>query len=372
MAKIIKIQASELKSKKISISKNVKIKCNSIKIGKNVKISNGVQMYGDKIIIKDDVIIDSNSKITSKIIEIGNKSKICKNCKIVVLEKFALGDRSDLCTCEIKGRYVKIGNDFFSSITRGELLIIGGGNSFYPESSLVVGDRCTIHDVYINIAMPVKIGDDVGISHGTKFFTHYFWNSIFEGNPQKFSGITIDDGCIIGAESFFLPGVSLGKNCIVGARAIVSKSFSSSCMIAGNPARVIRKNYRKKISSKKRVELIKGTLGRYTDILQTKGFIVKKLDKYGMKIRVKNTKGESTYIIHSHNPREIQKFTKPIVLTFKKLPGTKNYTEINLSNRTITGSENELTDDLRDFLRKMGIRIFTKRRFRSIPPTIDF
>ena len=62
----------------------------------------------------------------------------------------------------------------------------------------------------------------------------------------------------------------------------------------------------------------------------------------------------------------------PLFLTFKKLSGVKNFTEINLSNRTITGSEDELTDDLRDFLRKVGIRIFTKRRFCSISPTINF
>lgn len=372
MTRILKIKASELRSKKITVSKDVKIKCNSIKIGKNVKIYNGVQLFGDKILINDDAIIGSNSKITSKIIEIGNKSKISEDCNIFVLEKFSLGDRSILCTCEIKGRYVKIGDDFFSSVTKGELLVIGGGNSFYPESNLFVGDRCTIHDVYINIAMPVKIGDDVGISHGTKFFTHYFWNSIFEGHPQKFSGITIGDGCIIGAESFFLPGATLGKNCIVGAGSVISKRFPSSCMIVGNPPRIVRKNYRKKISSKKRIELMKRTLSWYVNILKTKGFKVKKLDRGGMKILVRSTNGKLTYIIHTHNPKEIQKFTRPIVLTFKKLAGTKNYTEINLSNQTINGPENEFTDDLRDFLRKVGIRIFSDRKFKSFPPKIDF
>jgi acetyltransferase-like isoleucine patch superfamily enzyme len=39
-----------------------------------------------------------------------------------------------------------------------------------------------------------------------------------------------------------LPGVTLGENTIVGAGAIVTKSFPEGwCVLAGNPARVIRK-----------------------------------------------------------------------------------------------------------------------------------
>ena len=41
---------------------------------------------------------------------------------------------------------------------------------------------------------------------------------------------------------------------------------------------------------------------------------------------------------------------------------------LDLKNRKIYGKENELTDDLRDFLRKLGVRIFTERRFRTIKP----
>lgn len=42
--------------------------------------------------------------------------------------------------------------------------------------------------------------------------------------------------------AMILPGVRLGDHTIVGAGAVVTKSFSEgNCVIARNPARIIRK-----------------------------------------------------------------------------------------------------------------------------------
>jgi len=281
-----------------------------------------------------------------------------------------MGSRSDLCFCDIKGRKVKVGNDFYSSVPPGKMLIIGGGNALYPKSFLTIGDRCTVHDIFFNIAMPIKIGNDVGISHGTQFYTHYFWNSIFEGYPQKFEEITIADGCIIGAEAFFLPGVTIGKDCVIGARAVVTKNFPNSCIISGNPARIIKKNNRKKISETSRKEMIKETLLWYNQILQTKGFSVKKSEKEP-KFYVTNGKLRA-YILFSDNGENIPKKKYSIILSFRKIPSNNYCTTINLKTEKIHGVENELTDDLRDFLRKVGVRIFTKRKFKSFKPKTDF
>ncbi|OGK19987.1 hypothetical protein A2866_06265 [Candidatus Roizmanbacteria bacterium RIFCSPHIGHO2_01_FULL_39_8] len=58
------------------------------------------------------------------------------------------------------------------------------------------------------------------------------------GTPKE---ITIGDECFIGAHSFILKGVRLGKHCVVGANSVVTKSFSPNSVLAGNPARLIRK-----------------------------------------------------------------------------------------------------------------------------------
>lgn len=54
--------------------------------------------------------------------------------------------------------------------------------------------------------------------------------------------VRIDDYCWIGMNAIVLPGVHLGKRTIVGAGSVVTKSFPDGfCVIAGNPAKVIKK-----------------------------------------------------------------------------------------------------------------------------------
>ena len=57
--------------------------------------------------------------------------------------------------------------------------------------------------------------------------------------PQN---VVIGENCWIGMNSVILPGVRLGNRTIVGAGSIVTKSFlEGNCIIAGNPAKIIKK-----------------------------------------------------------------------------------------------------------------------------------
>ncbi len=65
-------------------------------------------------------------------------------------------------------------------------------------------------------------------------------NNLDKHLPGK--DIILGKSCWIGINSVILPGVKLGDNTIVGAGSIVTKSFPDGhCIIAGNPARLIRK-----------------------------------------------------------------------------------------------------------------------------------
>ena len=53
--------------------------------------------------------------------------------------------------------------------------------------------------------------------------------------------VQIGKNCFIGCNSIILKGTVLGDGCVVGAGAVVAGKFEDNCVIAGNPAKVIRK-----------------------------------------------------------------------------------------------------------------------------------
>ncbi|NBR15729.1 MAG: hypothetical protein EBU01_14295 [Crocinitomicaceae bacterium] len=60
--------------------------------------------------------------------------------------------------------------------------------------------------------------------------------------PVKLSNdILIGDNCWIGANVFVRGGVQIGNNTTIGANSVVTKSFPENSIIAGVPARLIKK-----------------------------------------------------------------------------------------------------------------------------------
>ena len=53
--------------------------------------------------------------------------------------------------------------------------------------------------------------------------------------------VTIGPGCFIGAHAAVLAGVTVGANSFVAANAVVTRSVPPNSVVAGNPARVVRR-----------------------------------------------------------------------------------------------------------------------------------
>ena len=89
-------------------------------------------------------------------------------------------------------------------------------------------------DIYIGAG--TLIAPNVGI-----ITANHMIGSLGEHAPGE--NVVIGEGCWLGMNSVILPGVVLGPRTIVGAGSVVTKSFESGdCVIAGNPARILRTN----------------------------------------------------------------------------------------------------------------------------------
>jgi acetyltransferase-like isoleucine patch superfamily enzyme len=54
-------------------------------------------------------------------------------------------------------------------------------------------------------------------------------------------GIVLKRNCWIGANSVILPGVTVGENSVIAAGSVVTKDVPADTVVAGVPARVIKK-----------------------------------------------------------------------------------------------------------------------------------
>jgi acetyltransferase-like isoleucine patch superfamily enzyme len=81
----------------------------------------------------------------------------------------------------------------------------------------------------------IYIGDESFVAYGAMILTHDFCRSLYKKT-------LIGKGCFIGARSIILPGVTIGDHVIVGAGSVVTKDVKSNCIVAGNPAKIIKEN----------------------------------------------------------------------------------------------------------------------------------
>jgi acetyltransferase-like isoleucine patch superfamily enzyme len=113
------------------------------------------------------------------------------------------------------------------------------------DASIIIENNSNIgRSVTISCASKIKIGRKCLLSYNVTILDHdHNFNGLdlFTSGITKGTQILIDEGCFIGAHSFILKGVHLGKNCVVGANSVVTKSFPDNSIIAGNPAKLIKK-----------------------------------------------------------------------------------------------------------------------------------
>ncbi len=86
----------------------------------------------------------------------------------------------------------------------------------------------------------ITIGKQVVVSQGAFLCcaSHDISSQIME---LTYKPITIKDNAWVAAEAFIGPGVNIGEGAVVGARAVVTKDVAPWTVVAGNPAKFIKK-----------------------------------------------------------------------------------------------------------------------------------
>lgn len=115
------------------------------------------------------------------------------------------------------------------------------------DANVTIGNNVGISGATIYARKSIEIGDNTLIGGNTKILDNDFHPLEIEARNEDMKEkiltrpIKIGKNCFIGCNSIILKGTELGDGCIVGAGAVVSGKFEPNCVIAGNPAVVIKK-----------------------------------------------------------------------------------------------------------------------------------
>jgi len=282
---------------------------NDFKIGKNSKvIAKNIEIH-DSVIIGDNVLIQCEDIKIDKFSNIGNDVKI-------------------LC------RGLEVGEFLFMA----DGVEIGRGGSTGITSNVKIGKHVGIFErTIINPSDSVEIGDDVGIGAEVMIWTHGAWLDITKGFPSDFGPVKIGNNVWLPARSVVLPNVTIGDDTVIGINSIINRDIPSGCFAAGSPCKVIKENcYPNELSEDEKEKKVMKIIRDWYKLLEDKGI------------------GNIT-VVYPKNDNLV------LIQGFDK-------TFYDIDKKTVSGYVNDVSEDLRDYLRRRGIKIYTNNPFKSIKP----
>jgi len=117
-------------------------------------------------------------------------------------------------------------------------------------SFLKIGDNSFIgDDCLFDLANRITLGKSVTLAERVTILTHtnvgYKDHPLQKYFPRLDASVEFKDGCFVGANVTILPGAVIGERAFIAAGSVVTKSVTAETIMAGVPARAIRKIYEK-------------------------------------------------------------------------------------------------------------------------------
>jgi acetyltransferase-like isoleucine patch superfamily enzyme len=114
------------------------------------------------------------------------------------------------------------------------------------QKNASIGKNCKISS-HTFICEGVHIEDNVFVGHNVTFINDkYPRATTLNGNIQteddwKVINTYVKKGASIGSSSTIMCGITIGENSIIGAGSVVTKDVAPNCVVAGVPAKLMRK-----------------------------------------------------------------------------------------------------------------------------------
>lgn len=297
---------------------------------------------GERVRIEPGAIIIAREIHIGALSTIGADSTI--DCDRLQLGRLVAFGKHTRAHC----REITIGDALWSK----DDVIIGGGGSDEAGARLTAGDACFFGEAsYLNTCHPLTLGDEVCIGSRAMLFTHSHWQSILRGYPSVFGPIEIGDHVFIGNNAFIFPGVSIAAGATVMVNSFVALNVPASSLVGGVPAQVIRHIVEPDRATQ--IDIIRKRLPELAAHLEERG--------HQVAVRADTLElGRDTAVQFVPAwPAASAARRRTVVLTFiegdapQPPPGC---TLMDLAGSRVLGVQDRLSDDVREFCRRRGIR----------------
>ena len=251
---------------------------------------------------------------------LGKDVKIHPTARINVEHGF-IGDRSTiLANAVIEGREVRIGHE----ARIREYAQVGGGSCFEHTSVFEAGDFLHLGNfTVLNQGAGLKIGHECACGVGTRIFTHGAYESTWDGFPAQWGSVSIGDRVFL-PYAIINPNVSIGDNVVVATMSLVNRDLPSGCFAGGVPCRILKENaYPRKLSYAEKQSLFDRIFSESVQI-------------YNLNHNQPNAK-----ISYEQIDEDVFSIGE---------------TTFDLAKRTLDGAANEISEVLKNQLRRNGIR----------------
>jgi acetyltransferase-like isoleucine patch superfamily enzyme len=309
--------------------------------------------------IEEDVRIGANVKLLGTRIHLRAGAQIRAGAQVKAIEELALGPRSVLGPgFQGSARALRIGGAFWST----NRVLVGGGGWQGPDSILTVGEGTSFFDgSFVNVSEHVTIGDGCALSADTTVLTHGCWQPVLDGYPYSFAPVVMEDDVVVFVKSVVLPGVTLHRGTTVAAGSVVTKSTPPYSLVGGVPARVISADARRPMDEESRLELVRTIIERWIETLEWKGVSV-----------VGGSGAGDEWAVEWRGSVErlrLQSATGRPVVTVTATSGEVD--RLDLGTMRCEGPGSQISEDLRDWLRRNGIKILSAGRpYMPLPPAM--